>query len=68
MIKIDTHIPPPITISDHIRGLNPGESMWLKADAQSVRTIVSRLRAEYRKGREFKTASERNGIRIWRTA
>ncbi len=66
-MKTDTHIPPPVTISETVRELKAGHSIWLDAEPQSVRTIVSRVRAEC-KSRKFITAKEDKGIRVWRTA
>lgn len=69
----DANIPPPpkpLAISDLIRGLPPKRSVFIASDdapPQSVRTIVSRVRSEY-KSRHFQTAKENDGIRVWRTA
>jgi len=67
----DTHIPPPLSASDIIRDLSPNESVRIDAKTatpETVRSLVSRIRAEFKGKRAFVTAKEKTGVRIWRTA
>lgn len=67
MNKADTNILPPVSLSDQVRDLELGHSRLFKADPQVIRTIVSRVRSEYRGRRAFQTAKEKDGLRVWRT-
>lgn len=67
----DTHIPPPVTVSSILREIGPKQSVRIDAkmaDAETVRSLVSRIRAEFEGKRVFVTAKEKAGIRVWRTA
>lgn len=66
----DTHVPPPRPhgqISELIRGLSVGESVYLEEQPDSVRSVIARLKAvEFGGSRAFSTAKEGSGIRVWR--
>ena len=67
-MKIDTNIAPPVLvqIASIVRELKRGESVLLHGNTASIRTVVSRLRRQY-PFRAFQTASDKKGIRVWRT-
>jgi hypothetical protein len=73
-MEIETNIPAPRPkgeIIDILRELEPNQSVRFPAHfspPESVRTTVSRLRSEFNGSRAFVTATEGDGVRVWRTA
>lgn len=61
-------IPPPVSLSDKIRGMDPGTSLLVEGSpAESVRAIASRIKLEkgYRT-RKYTTRQDGGHVRIWR--
>ena len=63
-------LPPPVTLMDRIRQLEPGQSFWVakqKHSMTSIRSLSTRVKRES-PGRKFKFADDDGGARIWRVA
>ena len=68
-IIIDTMTPPPApSLMDHVRQLEPGQSLLTtKHSLTSLRSTSTRVKREF-PGRKFKFAEEDGERRIWRIA
>lgn len=58
---------PPASFSDRVRGMEVNDCFRVPGSAQSVRTIVSRIRAEFEGHRGYKTRTVGASVRVWRT-
>jgi len=71
--EANVKLPGPRTggVSDWIRNIPANRSLFVSpkdAAPSSVRTLVARVSAEFKGKRQYQTAKEGNGVRIWRTA
>lgn len=68
--QLSSDIPPPkprIKIAAHIKCLEIGQSILIEdAGADSVHSVLTRLRKEYKKRRRFMCAKAKGGMRVWR--
>ena len=66
-ITIDRE-PAPVTLTERIEALQPGESLLAGDRSRStVASLATRLKGRY-PGREYRTADTIHGPRVWRTA
>jgi TusA-related sulfurtransferase len=68
MDAVQENVPPPVSLSDRLRGLEEGQSILITdSPPESVRAILSRIvtRKGYRL-RKHKTHKEGDAIRVWR--
>jgi hypothetical protein len=59
-------LPPPVSITERIRKLRPGECLLFTGVSPSViRVTASQVKSEFKR-RRYKTKKEDGGVRVWR--
>jgi len=63
-METTTDFPPPRTLIDQLREIEPGHSALLTRSLTSVRSTLTRLKAET--GADYTTRRDGKAVRVWR--
>lgn len=67
-MKIDKHIPIPISLTQEFKRMNIGESIFIEGVTHHDKPINGSRATAARVGIKIRCRAEGSGVRIWRTA